>query len=48
MRMSRLAIIVAVCGQWCPRDLAAQNLVITNARIACARVKGGTVVVDKR
>ncbi|HZM94115.1 MAG TPA: hypothetical protein VFB92_11870 [Vicinamibacterales bacterium] len=47
MRMSRLAVIVAVCELWCPRDLAAQSL-ITNARIACARVKGGTVVVDKR
>jgi hypothetical protein len=48
MRMSRLAVSVAVCELWCLRDLAAQSLIITNARIACARVKGGTVVVDKR
>ena len=32
MRMSRVAVIVATCGLlWCPRELARQNLLITNA-----------------
>ena len=49
MRMSRLAVLATVCGLlWCPLDLAAQNLLITNARIitgAGTVIERGSIVV---
>jgi imidazolonepropionase-like amidohydrolase len=49
MRMSRLAVLATVWGVlWCPLDLAAQNLVITNARIitgAGTVIERGSIVV---
>jgi len=49
MRMSRLAVLATVCGLlWSPLDLAAQNLVITNARIitgAGTVIERGSIVV---
>ena len=45
MRMSRLVAVVAVTlyGLCSPRDLAAQNLVISNARI----ITGAGVVIER-
>jgi hypothetical protein len=50
--MSRLAVLATVYGLlWCPGDLAAQNLVITNARIIIGTgsvIERGSIVVRGR